>query len=65
VLSVEVHPDADSLFVETIDVGEDEPRVVVSGLAKFMSVDDLKVCSVCVLFSFLCIECDFYMMLCG
>ncbi|KAJ2328618.1 G4 quadruplex nucleic acid binding protein, partial [Coemansia sp. RSA 2681] len=32
ILDVQKHPDADSLYVEKIDVGEDEPRTVVSGL---------------------------------
>ena len=26
------HPDAESLFVESVDVGEEEPRTIVSGL---------------------------------
>ncbi len=30
---IEKHPDADSLYVEQIDVGEAAPRTVVSGLA--------------------------------
>ncbi len=25
------HPDADSLYVEEVDVGEDKPRTVISG----------------------------------
>lgn len=42
VLSAAPHPDAESLFVEEIDVGDEEgPRTVVSGLAKWMSPDDL------------------------
>ena len=28
IVSVEKHPDADSLYVEQIDVGEDKPRTV-------------------------------------
>lgn len=32
IIKVERHPDAESLFVETVDVGEAEPRTVVSGL---------------------------------
>lgn len=28
ILSVEKHPDADSLYVEQIDVGEEKPRTV-------------------------------------
>ena len=30
------HPDADSLYVEEVDVGEDRPRTVISGLVKFI-----------------------------
>ena len=37
ILSVGPHPDADSLYVEQIDLGEPEPRTVVSGLRKFVS----------------------------
>ena len=33
ILSVESHPDADSLYIEQIDLGEPEgPRTIVSGL---------------------------------
>ncbi|CAF1296203.1 unnamed protein product [Didymodactylos carnosus] len=41
IVSVEKHPDADSLYVETIDIGEEKPRTVCSGLVKHMSPDDL------------------------
>jgi glutamyl-tRNA synthetase len=41
VLDVKKHPDADTLYVETIDVGEKEPRQVVSGLVKFMQPEDI------------------------
>jgi len=41
IVSVEKHPDADTLYVEQIDVGEDEPRTVCSGLVKHMSMEDL------------------------
>ena len=34
ILSCTAHPDADSLLVEKIDVGEEEPRTICSGLAK-------------------------------
>jgi len=30
------HPDADSLYVEEIDCGEEKPRTVISGLVKFI-----------------------------
>ncbi|XP_074469979.1 tyrosine--tRNA ligase, cytoplasmic isoform X3 [Sebastes fasciatus] len=42
VISVEKHPDADSLYLEKIDVGEPEPRTVVSGLVAFVSQEDLQ-----------------------
>lgn len=44
VVSVKKHPDADSLYVEEIDVGDEngKPRTIVSGLANFLSVDDMQ-----------------------
>ena len=30
------HPDADALYVEEVDVGEEKPRTVISGLVKFI-----------------------------
>ncbi|NXF12379.1 SYYC protein, partial [Smithornis capensis] len=42
VISVEKHPDADSLYVEKIDVGEAEPRTVVSGLVQFVPKEQLQ-----------------------
>jgi tRNA-binding EMAP/Myf-like protein len=41
--NVKKHPDADSLYVEEIDVGEDAPRVVVSGLVKFIPMEQMQV----------------------
>ncbi|GAA5980743.1 hypothetical protein JCM5350_006371 [Sporobolomyces pararoseus] len=42
ILDVKLHPDADSLYVETIDIGEPEPRTVVSGLVKYMTLDQMR-----------------------
>jgi aminoacyl tRNA synthase complex-interacting multifunctional protein 1 len=42
VLDVKRHPDADSLYVEQIDVGEAEPRTVCSGLVKYMTEDEIR-----------------------
>jgi methionyl-tRNA synthetase len=39
----EKHPDADSLYIEEIDVGEEAPRTVVSGLVKFIPLEEMKV----------------------
>lgn len=36
------HPDADSLYLEKIDVGEPEPRTVVSGLVAYVSQEELQ-----------------------
>lgn len=35
------HPEADGLYIETVDVGEAEPRTVVSGLVKYMPPEAL------------------------
>ncbi|TPX63115.1 glutamate---tRNA ligase [Spizellomyces sp. 'palustris'] len=42
ILDVKKHPDADTLYVEQIDCGEEKPREVVSGLVKFMTEDELR-----------------------
>ncbi|WVQ93005.1 methionine-tRNA ligase, beta subunit [Kwoniella sp. CBS 9459] len=42
VLDVKRHPDADSLYVESIDVGEEEPRTVCSGLVKYMTEEQIR-----------------------
>jgi len=39
----EKHPDADSLYVEEIDVGEEAPRTVVSGLVKYIPLEEMRV----------------------
>lgn len=49
VLECGPHPDADTLYVEKVDVGEDEPRTIVSGLVKFVAQDDMVGRSVVVL----------------
>ena len=36
------HPDADKLYCEEIDVGEDSPRQVASGLRPYMSAEDME-----------------------
>lgn len=38
------HPDADSLYVEEIDVGEPQPCTVVSGLVKYILLENMQVC---------------------
>ncbi len=39
--TVERHPDADTLYVEQVDVGEGEERTIVSGLVKYCSAEEL------------------------
>ncbi|CAI9776121.1 unnamed protein product [Fraxinus pennsylvanica] len=43
------HPNADSLYVEEIDVGEAQPRTVVSGLVKYIPLEEMQNRKVCVL----------------
>lgn len=37
-----LHPDADSLYVSTVDLGEAEPRTVVSGLVKYIPLEAMQ-----------------------
>lgn len=41
IIEVMRHPDADSLYVEKIDIGEGEPRTIVSGLVKYVPIEDM------------------------
>jgi len=41
ILSVKNHPGADSLFIEEIDLGEEKPRQIVSGLREFYTAEQL------------------------
>jgi tyrosyl-tRNA synthetase len=42
IVTVEKHPEADSLYVERVDVGEPEPRTVVSGLAGYVPLEAMQ-----------------------
>ncbi|KAH8408373.1 hypothetical protein KR215_004526 [Drosophila sulfurigaster] len=41
VLEVSRHPDADTLYVLKIDLAEAQPRTIISGLVKFVTVEEL------------------------
>ncbi len=41
VLECKDHPDADKLLVFTVDIGEETPRTIISGIKKWYGVDDL------------------------
>lgn len=43
IIKAQKHPDADSLYVEEIDVGEAQPRTVVSGLVKYIPLEEMQV----------------------
>lgn len=43
IISAQKHPDADSLYVEEIDVGEGRTRTVVSGLVKYIPLEEMQV----------------------
>ncbi|CAH0718305.1 unnamed protein product, partial [Brenthis ino] len=42
IVEVSRHPDADGLYVEKIDVGESEPRTIVSGLVNFVPIEEMQ-----------------------
>lgn len=42
IIEVSKHPDADSLYVEKIDLGEPQPRTVVSGLVKHIPIEQMQ-----------------------
>ncbi|ORZ36175.1 hypothetical protein BCR44DRAFT_157358 [Catenaria anguillulae PL171] len=42
IISAEKHPDAEALYVEKIDCGEDEPRTVISGLVNHIPLDQMQ-----------------------
>jgi aminoacyl tRNA synthase complex-interacting multifunctional protein 1 len=42
IVGVKPHPNADSLYVEDIDLGEEQPRQVVSGLRKFVPLEAMQ-----------------------
>ncbi|XP_055353294.1 aminoacyl tRNA synthase complex-interacting multifunctional protein 1-like [Paramacrobiotus metropolitanus] len=42
IVEVDKHPDADSLYVEKIDLGEGQPRTIVSGLVKHVPIEEMR-----------------------
>mmetsp|Transcript_19325 Transcript_19325/g.21504 ORF Transcript_19325/g.21504 Transcript_19325/m.21504 type:complete len:409 (+) Transcript_19325:46-1272(+) len=42
ITAIHVHPEKDGLYVETVDMGEENPRTIVSGLAKYIKIEDMK-----------------------
>jgi len=42
IIEAQKHPDADSLYVEQVDVGEAAPRTVVSGLVKHIPLEQMQ-----------------------
>lgn len=41
IIHAKMHPDADTLYVLQIDLAEEAPRTVISGLAKFVTLEEL------------------------
>ena len=41
IVSVKKHPDADSLYVEEVDLGEETNRTVVSGLVNHVPIEQV------------------------
>eukprot|EP01091_Cochliopodium_minus_P005510 TRINITY_DN15424_c0_g1_i1.p1 TRINITY_DN15424_c0_g1~~TRINITY_DN15424_c0_g1_i1.p1 ORF type:complete len:547 (+),score=194.68 TRINITY_DN15424_c0_g1_i1:183-1823(+) len=42
IIDIEKHPKSDRLYVEKIDVGEEKPRTIISGLAEHYKLEELK-----------------------
>lgn len=42
IVEVSRHPDADALYIEKIDLGEAEPRTIVSGLVNFVPIEEMQ-----------------------
>jgi len=42
IVEVSKHPDADALYVEKIDLGEEQPRTIVSGLVNFIPIEEMQ-----------------------
>lgn len=42
IVTAEKHPDADALYVEQVDIGEGKNRTVVSGLVRFVPVEQMQ-----------------------
>ncbi|CAH1104486.1 unnamed protein product [Psylliodes chrysocephalus] len=42
IVEVSKHPEADSLYVEKIDLGEEKPRTIVSGLVNFIPIEQMQ-----------------------
>lgn len=43
IVDVKKHPDADSLYVEKIDLGENNgPRTIVSGLVNYVPIEEMQ-----------------------
>ena len=42
IIEAKRHPDADSLYVEQIECGEEKPRTVVSGLVRFVPLEEMQ-----------------------
>lgn len=48
ITKVSKHPDSDKLYLEEINIGEAEPRLIVSGLQQFVPIDQMENAMVCV-----------------
>lgn len=42
IIEINKHPDADSLYVEKIDCGENNPRTIVSGLVNHVPINEMQ-----------------------
>jgi hypothetical protein len=54
IVEVQKHPDADTLYVETVDLGEEKPRTIVSGLVNHIPIEQVHECSEYQFFYYYC-----------
>ena len=42
IIEVSKHPEAEALYIEKIDLGEEKPRTIVSGLVNFVPIEEMR-----------------------
>ena len=42
ILKVEDHPNADKLYILTVDLGEEKPRTIIAGLKTYLEKEELE-----------------------
>ena len=48
IVEVRKHPDADSLYINTVELAEDRPRTIISGLVKHVPIEQVSSIVYCI-----------------